>query len=68
VQTGLKMMNIGYTDWPARAKFVRIDKDPILCNEASECVKPDFFFTFFLDFQAPNEPGEHMIFFQLEAH
>jgi hypothetical protein len=57
------MVNIGYKDWPARARFIRTDKEPIESTETSECVKPEFSNIFYIEFQAPNEPGDAMIFF-----
>ncbi len=62
------MVNIGYKDWPARARFIRADKEPIESTETSECVKPEFSNIFYIEFYAPNEPGDAMIFFQLEAN
>jgi hypothetical protein len=68
VQTELKMMNNGYKEWPEKAKFIRTDKEPIDSSETTECVKPDNFSTFYLQFKAPKDAGEHILFFQLEAN
>jgi len=51
-----------------RTKFIRTDNEPIESTETGESVKPGFYNIFYIEFLAPNEPGDQMIFVQLEAN